>query len=1024
MDGFSSLYVGASVFCFALYAASGYGAGPDFNREVRPILAKHCLKCHGPDDGKREAGLRLDVREAALRAADSGKLPIVPGQPQRSELIRRIQAKDEDVRMPPPHTKDSLTATEQETLRQWIAAGAEYQSHWAFQQVVRPPLPTVKNTQWPRNPLDTFILARLEKEGLAPSPEADRYTLVRRVYLDLIGLPPTPAEADAFVRDAAPDAYERLVDRLLASPHYGERWARRWLDLVRYADTNGYEKDRPRSIWPYRDWLIAALNADVPFAQFTIEQFAGDMLPAATQAQHVATGMHRNTMLNEEGGIDPQEFRFYSLTDRVATTGAVWLGLTLGCAQCHTHKFDPLPHREYYQLMALLNNADEPEMDVIVPEIQTRRREIEQQIATLEAGLADRITPELTQEFDAWLAAESAKAIAWTTVRPASATSNSPQLTILDDNSVLSTGDLTKRDVYTLRFNSPLPNLRAIRLEAIADDRLPKRGPGRTYFEGPLGDFVLSELVVTVNGQPAKLTAATQSFANGKHDAATSIDGNPATGWSISGAQGRSHTAVFSFADSVANADNLQIQLIFEKHYPAALGRFRFAFTQATPPADAAQHPVEVQTLLTLSPEQRTVQQREQLLRYYLSTIAPDLKAQRKEIEELRKQLPAYPTTLVMQERPANNPRATFIRKRGEFLQPTEQVEPNTPSFLPALPAGVARDRLAFARWLVDPANPLTARVTVNRQWATLFGRGIVRTTEDFGYQGDPPTHPELLDWLAAEFAGSEEHGVRSAEFSAPLSLGGRGAGGEGDAWSLKRLHRLIVTSATYRQSSHVSQQLLAEDPENRLLARGPRFRLEAELIRDAVLQSCGLLTVKLGGPSVYPPQPPGITSEGAYGALAWNASPGEDRYRRSLYTFMKRTAPFAMFATFDAPSGESCVARREVSNTPLQALTLLNDAMFMEAAQALGTSAATLPGELEDRAAWIFRRVLTRPPQAQERTLLLEYFHAQHQRLEAKQLDAAKIAGRGDESDVLVRAAWTLTARALLNLDETITRE
>jgi hypothetical protein len=563
--------------------------------------------------------------------------------------------------------------------------------------------------------------------------------------------------------------------------------------------------------------------------------------------------------------------------------------------------------------------------------------------------------------------------------------------------------------VYTLTFRGPLSDVRALRLEAMADPRLPKHGPGRTYYEGPLGDFVLSELIVMADGQSIKLASATQSFANGKHNAATSIDGNPATGWSINGAQGRSHQAVFTFEKPLAKVDELKIELVFEKHYSAALGRFRFALAHQSPPADAALHPVEIEALLAVPHEQRSPEQREQLLRYYF-TVAPELAAARKEIDELRKQLPPLPTTLVMLQRPPENPRSTHIHRRGEFLQPTEAVEPNTPSFLPPLSEGAKHDRLSLARWLVDTDNPLTPRVTMNRQWAALFGRGIVRTTEDFGYQGDPPTHPELLDWLASEFI-------------APLSPGGRGTGGEGAAWSIKRMHRLIVTSATYRQASQVTPRLQAEDPENRLLARGPRFRLEAELVRDGVLKSCGLLSSRLGGPSVFPPQPPGITSEGAYGPLAWNVSTGEDRYRRSLYTFSKRTAPFAMFATFDAPSGESCVARREVSNTPLQALTLLNDAMFLEAAQALGATVAGRSESEEDKALWLFRRVLTRPPQLQERKLMLEFFRAQRERLAAKEIDAEKIAGAG-EGDTIDRAAWTLTARALLNLHESISRE
>lgn len=1179
-------------------------AAPDFNTEVRPLLASHCFKCHGPDDKKRMAGLRLDLREAAI-----AKRALVPGKPEASEFIHRIFASDAGM-MPPAHTKNPLTAAEKQILKRWVATGAEYRPHWAFVAPKPAPLPAVKLKSWPRNPIDNYVLARLEKEGLKPSPEADRYTLLRRVYLDLIGLPPTPEETDAFINDRSPDSYEKVVDRLLASPRYGERWARRWLDLARYADTNGYEKDRARSIWPYRDWVINALNADMPFNQFTVEQLAGDLvvqeelkkrgsavatgvaaLSPDLQSKLVATGFHRNTMLNEEGGIDPLEYRFHAMTDRVATTGTTWLGLTIGCAQCHTHKFDPIPHREYYQFFAFLNNADEPEIDVVKPELAAKQSALLATIEQREKDLASRFPAEgeyrwstppvvsttaesgaqlaaqsdgsllasgsnperntytvsldapssgiaavrleaipdpslghngpgrtphgnfvlsdltvkvapkdrpeearvvklaraeadysqdqfpaanaidgnpatgwaihgpepwnvrrtatfyfqepislpegrwtvqlsqqhgtqhtlgrfrlslgqqnsdsrplevrrrenLEKKFAEWQARETARAVRWTVLRPASAKSNLPLLTVQPDDSVLASGDQTKRDVYDLGLRTDLKGITAIRLEALPDDRLPKHGPGRIFYEGPFGDFHLSEVTLTAGGKPVKIARASQTFGS---SAQSTLDGNPQTGWSINGGQGKAHSAVFNLAEPLADAHDLNLQLLFERYFAAGLGHFRISVTNDARPAEAVL-PAEIEQVLLVPSGERTAAQKDQLLRHYLS-VAPELAGEREEIKKLRAQVPQPPTTLVMQERPVENPRPTFIHNRGEFLQPTEKVEPGTLGVLHPLPKDAPRNRLMFARWLVDPRNPLVGRVTVNRQWAAFFGQGIVRTLDDFGYQGASPTHPELLDYLATVFVSGQ---------------------GKVKAWSMKDLHRLIVASATYRQSSRVTPELLAKDPKNQLLARGPRFRMEAEMIRDTALKASGLLTDKLGGPSVFPPQPPGVTSEGTYGALAWTPSAGDDRYRRGLYTFTKRTAPFAMTITFDGPSGEACVARREVSNTPLQALTLLNDTVFTEAAQALGKLLATRPGTTEQRAEHLFRSCLTRPPSADELKLLVQFYEAQKARLDKKELNAATLSGStGTEANEA--AAWTLVARSLLNLDEAVTKE
>ncbi len=1179
--------------CFVTSQARAADA-PSFEREVRPILSRYCFKCHGPDEGQRQSGLRLDVRESAIKSADSGKLAIVPGKPDTSELIRRINLADgSEEKMPPASTKFELTAEQRDILKRWIASGAEYRPHWAFVAPKRPVLPKVRDTSWPRNGIDHFVLARLEAEGLKPSPPADRHTLARRVFLDLIGIPPTPTEIDEFVNDPSPNAYEQLLDRLLASPSYGERWARRWLDLARYADTNGYEKDRARSVWPYRDWVINAINADVPFDQFTIDQLAGDMQPNATVEQRIATGFHRNTMLNEEGGIDPLEFRFHAMTDRVATTGSVWLGLTIGCAQCHTHKYDPIAHTDYYRFFGLLNNAEEPELDIPVPELVAKLTEIDRRVAELEADLPNRFplpdeftwTPlkpiavktnngaaaeiqsdasvllsgpnpetdsyeiqidsdlkdvvairlealvddklpskgpgrpphgnfvlsEITasiaardvpgeaqplkfahasadfsqdqfavaqaidgnaktggwaihgpgtwnvnrtatfvlaqptgfadktarwtikleqqhgmkhtlgkfrlslgrrnpaggsvddqrrqhfnQRFNAWLASVEKSAVKWIPLRPVAAKSNLPLLTIEPDGSVFSSGDMSKSDIYEVSFADVPSGITAVRLEALPDDRLPKHGPGRVYYEGPHGDFFLSDIAIARPDGLIRFTRATQSFASGGSTAATALDDNKQTGWSINSGQGKPHAAVFALAEPLSSTA-FTLRMLFERYYAAGIGRFRISVTTNPSAIEATFLPSAVESALLTSQASRSATQIEQLRRHFVM-IAPELASERQAIENLRAQRPTLPTSLVMQERPASNPRPTHRHHRGEFLQPKELVTAGSLSALPPLSPNATADRLALANWLVSPENPLTARVTANRHWSAFFGRGLVRTQEDFGFQGALPTHPELLDWLAVEF------GSRSS-------------------WSLKRLHRLIATSATYQQSSRVAPDLLRRDAQNELLARGPRFRVEAESVRDSLLSVSGLLGRKLGGPSVFPPQPANITTEGTYGQLAWKVSEGLDRHRRSFYTFAKRTAPFAMFTTFDAPSGEACVCRREVSNTPLQALTLLNDVVFIEASQALGRQFAALPSSDDARLADLFRRCLTRPPTAVEITLLGRFLKTQRERLTTKELDAATLAGPG-EGDASERAAWSLVARALLNLDEAVTKD
>ena len=746
----------------------------DFLREVQPVLKAHCFQCHGKD--QQSGGLRLDRKAAAFKGGAHGPA-IVPGKCEQSLLVQRISGLGGQPRMPLGFAP--LTPEQIALLRAWIDQGAvwpdgaENAKHWAYLKPAHDKPPQVKNPAWVRNPIDNFVLAKLEKSGLKPSPEAPKEILLRRVSLDLIGLPPSVQEIDAFLADRSPNAYEKVVDRLLASPHYGERWARPWLDLARYADTNGYEKDARRSIWPYRDWVINALNADMPYDRFTIEQIAGDLLPNASESQKIATGFNRNTMLNEEGGVDQEEQRWLTIVDRVGTTASVWLGTTLQCAQCHNHKYDPFTQKDYYRFFAFFDHTTEPILEMLTPAQEAQRKTLQTQVAALEA-------------------------------------------------------EVKKPDT-----------------------------------------------------DKAALAASTAKLA------------------------------------------------------------------------------------------------------------------------DLKKQLDGVhaPTTLVMEEKADGQVPSTYTHVKGAYLSKGEKVTADVPAALNPFPAGRPRNRLGLAYWLVDENNPLTARVEVNRIWEQYFGRGIVETSEDFGTQGQRPTHPELMDWLATELM--RRH------------------------WSLKAIHRLIVTSATYRQSSRVTPGLLARDPLNRLLARGPRFRMEAEMVRDAALSVAGLLSLKIGGPSVFPLQPDHIWDI-PYNGDQWVTSTGEDRYRRALYTFWRRTSPYPEFLTFDATSREFCTVRRIRTNTPLQALTTLNDPAFFEAARGLARRALQEGGK--DPAAQItyaFRLCAARRPTLFERTRLAGLYNAERKRYQADKEAAQKLAGGPpDQPDLPQTAAMTVVANVLLNLDETLTKE
>jgi hypothetical protein len=1182
----------------------------DFARDVQPILAHACYECH---TSKRRGQLRLDNKEMALAGGNSGPA-VVAHKSGESVLIKRVLGLGNEKRM--PRGKPPLPEYQIQMLQAWIDQGAtwpdhasnehgEEEQHWAYVPPVRHPLPQVSGAHqaWPRNGIDHFVLARLEKEGLASSPEADRATLIRRVSLDLIGLPPTPEEVDAFVADDSLDAYDKLVNRLLASPHYGEKWGRHWLDIARYADTNGYEKDNPRTIWPYRDWVIDAINRDVTYDQFVIQQIAGDMLPNASIEDRIATGFHRNTMFNEEGGIDVEEFRYKAVVDRVQTTSTAFLGLTMHCAQCHNHKYDAISQKEYFEFFAMMNNADEPTIPIPRPDVTSQRDAIAKKIAAAEAALekqfpthdeqlewtvlapakliakgkgvkltkqpdesilasgpvpqqetytidtepldlagfttlrmevltdpslpsngpgrhangnfvlsevrlsrlgtkppeaialslpmADfsqqeyhvasaidgspftgwgiataagnfnvnraatfRIAPQpagsaglrvvmiqshashaigkfrlslgrpkptpdakmaegerrakyLAEKLAEWEKSIAAKAVKWTQLEPATySRKHDGTITKLADKSLLFTGDNLYRDEYQLGFDTDVKGITAIRLEVLPDERQPKGGPGRSAN----GGWLLSGLTATAapKGSPATQPPAPLEFARASADIAPdsiarAIDDKKDSHWTIPTGDAKPHAAVFQLKSPVTHdaGTRLNLALLQNYHQSENIGRLRVSVTTDPRAAiEAAGVPEDVESIVLIPTAKRTPAQAARVKQHFLS-VTPLLAGQHQEIEALRKSMPAYQTTLAMQERPT--PRVTRIMHRGEFLQPKEPVQPGTPAVLHKLPAG-ERNRMALARWLVSPDNPLIGRVTMNRVWATYFGRGIVNTVEDFGIMGERPSHPELLDWLATEFVRQN--------------------------WSMKAMHRLIVTSATYRQSSQVTPDNLQKDPANVLLARGPRLRVQAETVRDIALAASGLLNEKIGGPSVYPPQPAGVT-ELSYGAMAWPTSEGPDRYRRGLYTYLKRTSPYPGLTVFDGPTSEVTCTVRIRSNTPLQALTTLNDTVFVEAAQALGKRVVdeVQSGSPEERIRELYRLCVARAPKASEVEKIKTFYEAQLARFREKQADPAMVALRDPKvvpsgMDLPEVAAWTMVARTVMNLDETVTKE
>ena len=1026
-----------------------------FNRDVRPLLSDNCYACHGPDEKQREAGLRLDTRAGALAELESGGFALVPGDRAKSKLHERITAADADERMPPLESGKSLSPAEIELLATWIDQGAPWQVHWSLLKPERPAPPAVQHEQRVRNEIDRFIFAELESRGLKPAPEADRRTLIRRLSFDLTGLPPTIAEVRAFLADQEPGAYERLVNRLLASPRYGERMAMEWLDAARYADTHGYHIDSHRDMWPWRDWLIEAINDNLPYDQFVVQQLAGDLLPGATLKQKVATGFSRNHVINFEGGAIPEEYRVQYVADRVETTSTLFLGLTIGCARCHDHKFDPISQREYYRFFAFFNTVPEKGLDGrkgnAVPRIKAPKpaqsaqmEEYAREISALEKSLQDR-----KQQADAGLAAWEQRQLDGKVELPEPPDDMLMHLPLdegqgaevtdakdddrrgkihgtprwaaghhagglkFDGNTFVDLGDTANFDRdQEFSYGAWVFAKAGDEMAVIArlDDTETRRG----Y------DLVLDQGVVAAHlsyrwPDSAIRVETKQRLARRRwHHVMVTYDGsNKAAGLRIYVDGKRQQTEATHDALKGTIKTTKPLYLGRRNSHAPFRGRlddvriYQRELSAVEVALIARVNPVE--QILAVAPQSRSDEQQTALADYYVEYHDAEYRPLWATVRKLRKARTALdlaiPTTMVMQE--MDKPRETFMLDRGQYNQPGEKVTAGVPSSLPPLADGAPPNRLGLAKWLVDPAHPLAARVTVNRYWQMVFGTGIVKTAEDFGSQGERPSHPKLLDWLATEF-------VRSG-------------------WDVAHMQRLIVTSAAYRQTSRVTPELLQRDPENRLLARGPRFRLSAEMIRDNALAIGGLLGDKIGGPSVKPYQPAGLWEEVAYGGPVYSAQTyeqdhGRALYRRSMYTFWKRSCPPPSLQTFDAPEREFCTVRRSRTNTPLQALVLMNDPTYVEASRVFAERIMTEGGsDPVSRIELAVEMAIARPPTPQETEILLgvlERHIADYRRDKQAALALLSVGERkrNEQLDVSELAAWTTIASMIFNLDESIT--
>jgi len=972
----------------------------NFGTDIEPIFKAHCSSCHaGPGSS---AKLDLASLESIQKGGRGGKL-LVPGKPDESLLMIRLLGQGGMPQMPmgfKPLAKEEL-----DKIRLWIeqggsTAGAERARHWAYDKPVQPTLPAVHQASWVRNPIDAFVLSNLEHNGLRPSPEAPKEILLRRVYLDLIGLPPTVREIDAFLADKSPNAYEKVVDRLLASKHYGERQARPWLDLARYADSDGYEKDLNRVAWKYRDWVIEAFNKNLPYDQFTIQQLAGDLLPNPTTDNLVATGFHRNTMFNREGGVDQAEAHYNVILDRVNTTATVWLGSTFMCTRCHDHKYDPFTQKDYFKLAAYFSNAvilprgsasvgEEKwfESEIRIPSGQQTAEKVRlQQLKTKVVQERDEVLKGSESSFQKWLQQNSSD-IHWEFIKTSS-TNSSGHATFTEqpDGSLLVSGPNSPKDTYTVSGHTKPLKATGLKLDVLPDSSLPNNGPGRA------SNFVLTGLSIHVGKQEIPLSDIRTDMSQEGYNPARILAHDTNSGWAIYPGNGKPHTLVVTFKNpvDVSLADLITVRLEqqspWENHN---IGRLRLSLTDDAEPLRSAV-PANIQALLAATDRKASG---EQELRNYFLTTSPIFKSANEKVKDVDSKLAeleaSIPTALIMKDKPTTKALTAFVHSRGEFLSPTVEVTAGTPALFgqtdPALPS----NRLGLAKWIASKDNPLTARVEVNRIWEQYFGRGIVETCEDFGTQGAKPVNQPLLDWLATEFMAKN--------------------------WDLKAVHRMIVLSSTYRQSSNATLDLLKKDPLNLLLARGPRFRLEAEIMRDSVLTEAGLLNPTIGGPSVFPSQP--IAWDTPYNGEQWMTSKGGDAYRRGIYTFWKRSAPYPSFMAFDATSREECTVRRIRTNTPLQALAMLNDGAVFGAAKALGHTMAVIGNSDTDKLVYGFRSTTGRHPKPAELSRLNQLLTKLKTRYAKDPQLAKKVATRPTE------APYVLTANVLLNLDEALTK-
>lgn len=1050
-----TILVGGAILPLRAADKASTPPGVDFNRDIRPIFSETCFKCHGPDANKRKADLRLDTREGAFTER-KGHRPIVPGDPAKSEAWRRINTSDSDDKMPPTDSGIKLTTEQIKLLGQWIKEGAPYKDHWSLIPPVSPPVPKVKKANWAKNAIDHFILARLEQENLQPSPSADRATLLRRVTLDLTGLPPTPQEVRDFLADKSPSAYEKVVDRLLQSPHYGERMALDWLDAARFADTHGYHIDSGRDMTPWRKWVIDSFNQNKPFDQFTIEQLAGDLLPHATLEQKIASGFNRNHMINFEGGAIPEEYENAYLVDRVNTTSAVWLGLTVACAQCHDHKYDPITQKEYYQLYAFFHNVPENGLDgangnaaplLQLPNAEQAAKQVKLKSALAAAESKEReVAVSSANAQAAWesqLAGASAadpsglrlrfpldesldEQVPGGTAVSAKLQSDKPAVwvagrmgkaLVLDgsENCYVTAGtavDFERTNSFSYgAWIKPSAKAHGAVLAKV-DEAAALRGFDLFVAEGKLFVHLIhswpDNAIRVSTKEPLPKDAWTHVFAT--YDGSSKSSG---VHLFVNGSEVALHPSDDKLSGSIRNETTLNLgRRSATSSFKGSLADVRIydRVLSADEITKLAEAPL--QTLAKIPADKRTAPQSEELSAWFRDHHFPDFAAAKESVKAAQTAIEKFektiPTTMVMTE--MEKPRDTFLLIRGSYDKPGEKLSANVPASLPPLPANAPKNRLGLAEWLVSPTHPLTARVIVNRYWQMYFGLGLVKSSEDFGSQGEWPSHPELLDWLATDFI----HG----------------------GWDIKRMQKLIVMSATYAQSSAATPELLAKDPENRLLARGPRFRLPAEFIRDQALAISGLLNPEIGGKSVNPYQPPGLWEELAsredgkkWTAQTYTQSHGPDLYRRTMYTFWKRTSPPATLATFDAPDRESCVVRRARTDTPLQALVLLNDPTYVEAARKLGERLMLEAKSDRERIGMLFMLAMSRAPKSSEAGILLKLHDRQLAEYKANSAAASKLLSvgespRNEKLDQADLAAWTVVASAVLNLDETITKE